>query len=39
LRNVETLGSEEGKYLGSGFSCEQRKENEQGLYSIWFYSK
>jgi hypothetical protein len=35
LREGKTLGSEEGKGLGSRLCYEQRKEFEQGLYCAW----
>jgi hypothetical protein len=34
LREGKVLGSEEGKVLGSGFSCEQRRKSEQRRYCV-----
>jgi hypothetical protein len=36
LREGKALGSEEGKGLGSGLCCEQRKENEERLCRFMF---
>jgi hypothetical protein len=34
LKEVKTLGSEKGKWLGYGLYYEQRREVEPGLYSV-----
>jgi hypothetical protein len=34
LREGNSLGSEKGKVLGSGFCCEEGREYDQGLYCV-----
>jgi hypothetical protein len=35
LREDKSVGSVEGKELGSGHRCEKRREVEQGHYGVW----